>query len=75
MVCLCRSDPHALEGAEGLADGVDFLFACLLFADRLPEQACQLGETGEGFTDARFEAFNLVDGGFDGGFVRCRNSR
>ena len=38
---------------------MDFLFACLLFANGLPEQGCQLSETGEGFAEARFETFDL----------------
>ena len=50
-VLCCRSDPHALEGAQGLADLVDFLFTSLLIPDRLLEQGREFGQTSDGFAE------------------------
>lgn len=62
----CGLDSHALEGAEGLAHGLDFALVGSLITDSLTEQGRDLGDASEGFAQVGFEAVEVVDGGFDG---------
>ena len=62
-------DSDSLEGAQGLPHDLDFAFVGSLVTDRLPEQAGDRADSSECLAKVGPEAFEVVDGCFDGRFV------
>ena len=63
-----------MERAQGLSNGVDFLFAGTLFTRRLFEEISQFVEAANGIAVVALHGLDLADGRVECGFGRVRGN-